>query len=84
MQKPKVRSSRNRNFGNNMEALQNAKLGAFFWAKKYGPGGLWRTIFWSKPALYQTRAHVFRRGNSNPDPIDIYNEESHSSEIRLK
>jgi hypothetical protein len=73
-----------------MEALQNAKPDAvflmkkWFWYKKYGPGGLWRTIFWSKPALYQTRAHVFRRGNSNPDPIDIYNEESHSSEIRLK
>jgi hypothetical protein len=56
-----------------MEALQNAKPGAvflmkkWFWYKKYGPGGLWRTIFWSKPALYQTRANVFRTGNSNPD-----------------
>jgi hypothetical protein len=30
MQNPDVRSSRNRNFGNNMEELQNAKPGAFF------------------------------------------------------
>ena len=30
MQNPELRSSRNRNFGNNMEALQNAEPGAFF------------------------------------------------------
>ena len=62
MQNPEVRSSRNRNFGNNMEALQNAKPGAFFfmkkwcWYKMHGPGGLRRTIFGpnllcSKPGL---------------------------------
>jgi len=62
MQNPEVRSSRNRNFGNNMEALQNAKPGAFFfmkkwcWYKMHGPGRLPRTIFGpnllcSKPGL---------------------------------
>ena len=73
MQNPEVRSSRNQNFGNNMEALQNAKPGAFFsmkkwfWYKMYGPGGISRTKYWSKPVFYQTRVNVFRRGNSNPD-----------------
>jgi hypothetical protein len=58
-----------------MEALQNAKPDAvflmkkWFWYKKYGPGGLWRTIFWSKPALYQTRANVFR---TNPGSVSMF------------
>ena len=38
MQHPKARSSRNQNFGNNMEALQNAKPGAFFFHEKNGFG----------------------------------------------
>ena len=37
MQNPEVRSSRNQNFGNNMEALQNAKPGSFF-SRKNGFG----------------------------------------------
>jgi hypothetical protein len=34
MQNPEVRSSRNQNFGNNMEALQNAKPGSFLFHEK--------------------------------------------------
>jgi hypothetical protein len=38
MQNPELRSSRNRNFGNNMEALQNAEPSVFFIHKKNGFG----------------------------------------------
>ena len=34
MQNPELRSSRNLNFGNNMEALQNAEPSAFFLHEK--------------------------------------------------
>ena len=61
------------NFRNNIEALQNAKPGAFFlmknwsWYKMQGPGGISRRNLLPKPVLYLCRVDVFCSGNSDPD-----------------